>query len=107
MRTRAETARPPATSSIPNAASRKSGEDATADAAETNLLQKQGRRYFHVLDHDTSGHLDRTEWEASRRLKPIFEQAGIAVTAISEKEFVEQFVAAARHSKRQQKESEL
>ena len=104
--TRGETARPPATSGSPNAASRNGGEDAAADAEETKRLETQGRRYFHVLDRDTSGRLDREEWEASRRLKPMFEQAGITVTSMSEEEFVEQFVAATRHSKQQRKDSE-
>jgi hypothetical protein len=97
-----ETAPSEGPTSVPNEGTSASEED----SAKIHRLETQGRRYFHVLDRDTNGRVDREEWETSRRLKPMFEAAGIMVTSVSENEFVKQFVAATRHSEQQRQGSD-
>ncbi|MCP4854595.1 MAG: hypothetical protein GY903_08880 [Fuerstiella sp.] len=76
------------------------------DTSERERLETQGRRYFHVLDRDTNAQVDKEEWEASGRLKPMFEEAGITINSMSEDEFVTQYVTAAKHSQQERKGSD-
>ncbi|MEO2014109.1 MAG: hypothetical protein ABGZ53_07025 [Fuerstiella sp.] len=76
------------------------------DSAEIERLKTQSRRYFQVLDRDKDGRLDKEEWEASRRLKLMFEEAGITISSVSENEFTKHFATATMHSQQQRTSSD-
>lgn len=51
---------------------------------------RQGRRFFEMLDTNRDGRVNPDEWSASRRLKPLFEEAGARLDRdMSEQEFLD------------------
>ncbi|HIE95687.1 MAG: hypothetical protein ABGZ23_09835 [Fuerstiella sp.] len=93
----------------PNAASDDNNKGTSAsenDATEKERIETRGRRYFQLLDRDKDGHVDKEEWEASRRLKLMFEEAGITIGSVSENEFAKQYVTATKHSQQEPKGSD-
>ena len=76
------------------------------DSAEIDQLERQGRTYFRVLDRDKDGQVDQEEWKASRRLRPMFEEAGVSISSVSEDQFAKHFVTATKQSQQKRKTSE-
>lgn len=58
-----------------------------------------GKRYFGMMDRDRDGKVSVEEWSVSRRLKPMFEGAGIKIEAMSEDEFAKKYVKALEKSR--------
>lgn len=50
------------------------------------------QRYFSSMDRNQNGRIDMEEWEQSRRLRPMFEQAGIRIADMSSSDFVRNYV---------------
>ena len=62
--------------------SRSSGRSGDGSATE-----ETAKRYFSAMDRNQNGMIDMEEWEQSRRLRPMFEQAGIKISPMSVEEF--------------------
>ena len=48
-------------------------------------------RFAEALDRDRDGTISVEEWQASRRIKADFEEAGIEVRDMTKEEFIEHF----------------
>lgn len=56
--------------------------------------EARGRQYFGFMDRNKNGTIDMEEWESSRRLKPMMEQAGIKIRPMSVEDFAKAYADA-------------
>lgn len=76
----------PAVTSTPKAASPGSVDMSSPEAI-------RGRNMFRLLDKDRSGNISTEEWQASSRLKPMFENAGVDLSKPMDQDaFITQYV---------------
>ncbi len=66
---------------------------------EREQQESVGKRYFGMMDRDKDGKVSEEEWSVSRRLKPMFESAGIKVESMSEDQFAKNYVKALEKSR--------
>ncbi|MEZ6129791.1 MAG: hypothetical protein R3C59_13995 [Planctomycetaceae bacterium] len=55
--------------------------------SEKNEHEERAKTYFSYMDRNKNGMIDLDEWEASRRLRPTFEQAGVKIEPMSVDQF--------------------
>lgn len=74
-----------------------SGDDRSRrdDRSSGSEADATAQRYFGAMDRNQNGRIDMDEWESSRRLRPMFEQAGIRITEMSMDEFSRNYARAA------------
>jgi len=53
--------------------------------------ETRGKMYAGYMDRNKNGKIDIEEWENSRRIKPMFEQAGVKIEAMSVDEFTKRY----------------
>ena len=66
---------------------------------ERQQQEELGKRYFGMMDRDRDGKIGEEEWASSRRLKPMFENAGIKIEPMSVDEFAKKYVKALEKSR--------
>ncbi len=85
-----------ATSSTP-AATTTARQPAAAESPETRMANT----YFRYMDRDGDAAISPEEWERSRRIRPMFEKAGIDLSkSMSKEAFVQNYVRAAATAKK-------
>lgn len=62
--------------------------------------ESNARRYFGFMDRDRDGKIGESEWASSRRIRPMFENAGIKIEPMSADEFAKKYVKAVEKSGR-------
>lgn len=67
----------------------RSRDDRSSDGSEA---ESTAQRYFGMMDRNQNGQIDGEEWDQSRRLRPMFEQAGIRISEMRQDEFVRNYV---------------
>ena len=80
--------------SSPNARSGSSSRSPEQTAKD----KSRATTYFGALDRDNDGTLSTEEWDRSRRVKGMFEKAGIPIKPMSESEFASNYMKAAAKS---------
>ncbi|MEZ6126634.1 MAG: hypothetical protein R3C49_26220 [Planctomycetaceae bacterium] len=76
---------------------KESKQERKADRSET---EERARNYFGAMDRNRNGQIDMEEWDSSRRLRPMFEQAGVKIEVMSEQEFVKRLTKISEQSGR-------
>ena len=81
----------------------KLGSDGSSKSGKMSKEQREqqesvGKRYFGMMDRDRDGRIGEEEWASSRRLRPMFEAAGIKIEPMSEDEFAKKYVKALEKS---------
>lgn len=61
---------------------------------EQQKHQETAKRYFPMMDKDKDGKISMEEFDASRRIRPMFEKAGIKVEAMSAEQFTQRYTQA-------------
>ncbi len=64
------------------------------DSGGSSVSDETAKRYFSAMDRNQNGTIDVEEWEQSRRLRPMFEQAGIRIGPMSPEEFAKNLAKA-------------
>ena len=73
-----------------------SGKESKSDRKQEKQKQEQFAAYaFRTMDRNRNGQIDDEEWASSRRVRPMFEKAGIKLTAMDAEEFQKRYVKAA------------
>lgn len=76
---------------------RKDGKRETKD--EKQKHEQYASFAFRTMDKNKNGKLDSEEWASSRRVRPMFEKAGIKLTAMDADEFQKKYTKAAMSDK--------
>lgn len=84
-----------------SSSSRGDRKDDKRDAKDEKQKHEQFASYaFRTMDKNKNGRMDPEEWESSRRVRPMFENAGIKLTAMDADEFSKRYVKAAMSGKK-------
>lgn len=79
-----------------SSSSRGDRKDDKRDAKGEKEKHEQYASYaFRTMDKNKNGQMDPEEWAASRRVAPMFEKAGVKLTAMNADEFSKRYVKAA------------
>lgn len=71
------------------AGSSSTGGASGSSSRDREETEEQIRGYFEYMDQNKNGAMDPDEWSISRRIKPMFEQAGIDISRpMSQREFI-------------------
>lgn len=70
------------------------GSSSGSSSEKRTQNEARGRQYFGFMDRNRNGKIDMEEWESSRRLKPMMEQAGIKIRPMSAEDFAKAYADA-------------
>lgn len=88
---RPSTTTSPTASATSTAATAKPASTGDVDMSSPEAIR--GRNMFRLLDKDRSGNISTEEWQASSRLKPMFENAGVDLSKpMDQNAFITQYV---------------
>lgn len=80
-------------------ASKSSKQDKRENKEEKQKHEKYAAYAFKAMDRNQNGKIDQEEWDSSRRVRPMFEKAGMKLTAMDSDEFQKRYVKAAMSGK--------
>ena len=92
---------------VGGSSSGKNGRDTRPGSSNDGKMSKEdqerhvatAQKYFGYLDKNKDGQIADDEWEGSRRLRPMFENADIKIKSMSAEEFSKSYVKAVARSK--------